>query len=92
MTSAHRDRGGTGNETVTAVTVRAGPSEKIMVAIEMPLEFISHPVMKQVGECLVTSVLDAFSMRFLTVLLRIVSVFMRIQCVFNAYFKRFLAY
>jgi hypothetical protein len=26
---------------------------KIMVALEMPREFVSHPVMKQVSECLV---------------------------------------
>ncbi len=36
------------------MTVRAGPSEynctKIMVAMEMPLEFVSHPVMKQVSD------------------------------------------
>ncbi len=29
---------------------------KIMVAIEMPLEFVSHPVMKQVSKCLVKAI------------------------------------
>jgi hypothetical protein len=54
MTPAHPDRGNRDNEATVAVTVRAGPSEnpsaKIMVAIEMPLEFVSHPVMQQVSD------------------------------------------
>ncbi len=30
-----------------------GPKVDHMVAIEMPLEFVIHPVMKQVSECIV---------------------------------------
>ena len=36
-----------------AGATRPQQRSKIMVALEMPREFVSHPVMKQVSECLV---------------------------------------